>query len=418
MSVSARLGESFGLPAADVDFSRFLSAGEYVVCAKSDDPILRPARARLIWAANTAAATAAFGISTTLVGSADGLTFKVESLPGTWAVRRRLRELYSVNPDFNIMLVRPEKKSTKDRSEHSIPSDYVQQVFPRAGIVHTRDPAVALACAKRRINYVLEHHSEDYQTAFTAWRDLGMQHIFCRAIVAITERVRETLLSIGVPPEKIIVLDSGVNLEGRSRRDGAAEAWRRQLQGDSYHHLIVYTGGMQAERGIGDLLDVAARLPRALFVLCGGHPADISLWTHIVDRDRLNNVRLFGYLPQDVIIELQQAADAVVLTRAATDRSSITSPLKFFEYLLSGTPIVSAKIDAMQRFMSEDLAIDWYRPGDPVALAEALARSFCRFTGRDKPHVANVEMGLRHSWEERQRTLMRFVGHINVKTTF
>jgi glycosyltransferase involved in cell wall biosynthesis len=399
------------------DYRKFLPAGEYIVCAKADDPLVRPARARLIWATNTAAANAALGIRTVLAGSAAGLPYKIDSLAGTMAVKRRLEELYNVDPEFDLAVVNPDQAAGDDQ-KFSIPAAYFQTVFPRAGLVHTRDPAVALGCHRRHIKYVLEYHDEDFQKQFRNWPILFSERSSCLAVVGITERVRAALIEEGVPAEKIIVLDSGVNSRTALRRDQVAESCRHDLLGYDYQKLVVYSGGMQAERGIGDVLQAAQRMPHVLFAFCGGHEGDLAQWIRASRGMRLANVRLYGYLPHEVVCQLQQAADVLVLSRAANERASITSPLKFFEYLASGTPIVSARISATGRFEAEGCAVDWYEAGRVDSLVEALAKSFNRFNRSQAPHQENVQIGLQHSWEHRQKALFEFIGSPNVKTTF
>lgn len=400
------------------DFSKFLSAGDYIVCAKADDPFARPARARLIWAANTAAANAALGIRTVLAGTTAGLSYKVESLAGSSAVKRRIEELYNVDQSFDLAIVNPDEITSRDDDKFPVPKAYAQSILPRAGAVHTRDPAVALACHRRKTNYILEYHDEDYQKQFKSWSILFANRSSCLAIVAITERVRTALIEEGVPAEKIIVLDSGVNARTACRRDRAAELWRRDLLGSTFQHLVVYSGGMQAERGISDVLQAADRLSHVLFAFCGGHEADLAQWVSAASNMRLANVHFYGYIPHEVVCELQQAADVLVLSRAANERASITSPLKFFEYLASGTPIVSARIPATGRFESTGCAVDWYEAGRIDDLVDALLRSFGRFERSRAPHEENVRLGLQHSWEERQKALFEFIGSTNVKTTF
>ncbi|MBE7186606.1 MAG: glycosyltransferase [Methylobacterium mesophilicum] len=214
------------------------------------------------------------------------------------------------------------------------------------------------------------------------------------------------------------MLDSGVNAAGAVRRDAAARRWRAELlAAGTYRKIVVYSGGMQAERGIEVVIAAAQTMPDVLFVMCGGHPGDLGPWFRMMRSKPLHNMRFFGYVPHDVLCELQQAADTLVLSRAAGTRQSITSPLKFFEYLLAGTPIVAAQIDAISRFRSADLAIDWYEPGDPSSLQAALTASFLREPD-GRPHGDNVVEGMKFTWENRQRALMRFVGPIIVKTTF
>jgi len=404
--------------APDRDYSTFLPVGDYVVCAKADDPFVRPARARLIWAANTAAATTALGIRTVLAGSTAGLTYKVENLAGAAAVKRRLEELYNVDPIFDLAVVNSDDVASSDDQRFTVPRAYPQSIFPRAALVHTRDPAVALACHRRKIKYVLEYHDEDYQKQFRNWPILFSGRSSCLAVVAITERVRAALIEEGALPEKIIVLDSGVNSRTALRRDEAAESWRHDLLGYDYQKLVIYSGGMQAERGIGDVLQAAQRMPHVLFAFCGGHEGDLSQWVRVSTGMRLANVRLYGYLPHEVVCQLQQAADVLVLSRAANERASITSPLKFFEYLASGTPIVSARIPATGRFEAEGCAVDWYEAGRVDSLVEALVTSFSRFNRSQAPHQENMRIGLQHSWEDRQKALFDFIGSPNVKTTF
>jgi glycosyltransferase involved in cell wall biosynthesis len=398
-------------------YTKLLPVGEYVICAKRDDPLVRPARARLIWAANTAAATAALGVPAVLAGTAAGLPFRVDSLAGIFAAKRRLNELYNVDTDFNVA-ISADPGASKSDQKRSLSPEFLHSVLPRAGLVHTRDPAVAIACARRKINYILEHHDEDYQNDFKEWDLLFQNSATCLALVAITEKVRETLMEEGVPPEKILVLDSGVNANAAVRRDEAAQSWRKHLLGGAYRKLVVYAGGMQVERGIADVMQAAEQMRDTLFVFCGGHPSNTEQWINAASDLRLGNVRFFGYLPHEVVCELQQAADAVVLTRAPTDRAAITSPLKFFEYLVSGTPIVSAQLPATSAFEGKQLAIEWYEPGSVDSLTTAFARSFDRFGYSAVPHEQNVKLGLLHTWEERQRNLFRFIGQPSVKTTF
>jgi glycosyltransferase involved in cell wall biosynthesis len=392
-----------------------LPYGRYVVCAKADDPIARPARARLIWAANTAQATQALGIPATLVGLATDLPFKAEGLAGKHAVRRHLAHLYGAQGEFDLQLLFKDK-THQDFHSYLLGSLYPRNVFPNAGIVHTRDPAIAAACNASKVHYILEDHSEPYQTSYQAVERLGLRGPYCRAIVAITEAVAERLRWNGWPEEKIIVLDSGVAQSAAIRLDAEARSWRSFLLDGIYSRIICYSGGMQLERGIEHIFLAAKALPDFRFVFIGGHEADLAQWHQLCAAERLTNIKILGYLPHGVSCAVQQSADMVVMSRSG--RSEITSPLKFFEYLAAGTPIVSAKIPALRRFENTGLDVTWYDAEDPPTLREAIVRR--SRTGLPWPSYAraNIEASADYTWDKRQRALLDFVGPVEVRNTF
>lgn len=414
-SIEATGARSLGLNAAlPAPLSWSLSAGSYVVSAKADDPIARPARARLIWAANTAQAMQNLGVRTLLVGTNGGLPFKTDTLAGVAAARRYLSHLYGVKADFDLRVIPSTGNGHAGKSFAA--TEFPRHVFPEAGLVHTRDPAVALECAKLRINYIWEHHDEGYQNEFTAMQDLRLDRPQCRAIVAITESVRDRLLGLGVPPAKSIVLPSGVNATTHQLRQERASSWRRFLLAGGYTRLVAYSGGMQHERGIEHLLLAAEKLPHVRFVFLGGHEADLGIWRTELSRRRISNCKLLGYHPHETVCEVQQASDVLVFTRLASGRPDVTSPLKFFEYLLSGVPIVAASVPSLQQ-LPKDLDVRFYDPGEALALTAVLQDRLGQDNWPQRSDV-NVAAGLKYTWEMRQRALLDFIGPIEARTTF
>ncbi|MBR0681309.1 glycosyltransferase family 4 protein [Roseomonas eburnea] len=393
-----------------------LSAGRYVVTARAGDRILQPARARLIWAANTASATAALGIPTLLVGGPSAFPYGVENPAGKAAARRELERLYGVEGGFDIALLQDPKAP---RGQDWIAGgQFIRQVLPEAGLVHTRDPAIALECARRKIDWIYEEHDEDYQVGFASQVGPFLQQPSCRAIVAITEPVARRLRAEGVPANRLLILDSGVSRAALHRREEAAERWRAAFLRPCYRHLAAYAGGLHDERGIEHILRAAALLPHVMFVLAGGSITDQARWSHAIEERGIGNLKLIGYQDHDAACTLQQAADVVLATRAPGPRAAITSPLKLYEYLLSGTPFVTAEISATAHVRSAGLAGLAYDPAAPDALAAAIATAFGRFPRRPGGYAQNIEAGLAFTWEERQRRLLSFVGPVLVRETF
>lgn len=391
----------------------FLPQGYYVVCAKADDALSNPARARLIWAANTAQAMEGLGVPSILAGGAHDQGFSIESFAGMAAARRRIGGLYGIPTDFDLRIV-ANRRSTPERIYDV---EYPQNVLPHAGLVHTRDPKVAALCSKRSIPFILEFHDEDYQEP-QYWDGIDFAASSCKALIAITSLVRERLIALGLPADKILVQNSGANRRAADDRYEAACRWRDSLLENWYERLVVYTGGLQTERGVEHIVWAASALPRFLFVLGGGHPNDIRRLEAMIQKRGITNIKLPGYMPFDVVCEIQQAADVLLFTRAATARAKVTSPLKFFEYLLSGRPIVSARIPAVESVDGGDLAVEYYDPGSSSSLVEAIIRTTKGKMWTQAREDANIRAGADYVWEARQRRIMDFIGPIEVKTTF
>lgn len=397
--------------------SAWIKTGKYIVCAKADDPIVRQARARLIWAANTAQAAHNLKIKTVLVGGSHELPFKTSTLAGIGATERHLSNIYGISGGFDIKLLYGGKKD-KDFCNRIINNEYANHVLPYAGLVHTRDPMIAAACAKRKINYILEHHAEDYQSNKEAHNELQLNSPCCRAIVAITETVKKGLIDIGYPKDKILVLESGVNSTSFEDRSHEARRWRKFLLQGIFKNIVCYTGGMQKERGIEHILESSKEMPSTCFVFVGGHSKDIALWEDVIAKNGLFNVKMIGYQPHSTVCEIQQASDILIVSRKNDDRASITSPLKFFEYLACGAPILAASIASLSKETFEGADITWYDPADPNALTEGLNTIFARKIKWPNRNSTNIALAERYTWEQRQVKLMKFVGPVTSRTTF
>jgi glycosyltransferase involved in cell wall biosynthesis len=276
--------------------------------------------------------------------------------------------------------------------------------------VHTRDPRVAFEASKREIPFIYEDHNEDFHLELTDAASAHLDGPYCKVVVAITERVRERLVNIGVPIERILVLGSGVNSRSFDRKVREANEWRRFLLADRFEKLIVYTGGLQEVRGVAPLVATMMRYPRYMFAIAGGAEADVAEFVERVGESGIINCKVFGFVAQKLASTLQQAADLVLLTRTPGEQAGITSPLKFFEYLASGTPIVSADLPATEALHDEQAAVEWYDPANTLGLNHAIGRCLEKFPRRESGYTTNIGLAHAHTWERRQERLLEFAG--------
>lgn len=388
---------------------RLLGGKKYGVITVPGDPFVRPARARLIWANNTAQAVQNLGIDAMLAASVQGLPIKFESRNGIMSMRRLISELYNVRADYDVrgLYEAPSKFAKMQPGQWALDYDIPRNVFPYCGLMHTRHPIVLSRALKAGIPCVYEDHDEDHNNAFKKLPELVRDNPHLRVVIAITASVQERLIQSGIPAERTMVLDSGVNSQSFERQAATAASLRQSLLARGVNRIVVYTGGLQVERGVDHILSAAAVLTDCLFLIFGGNNGDQAFWRARIVEQQLSNIIVPGYVPQKHLSAFQQAADVLVMTRQADARAAITSPLKFFEYLAAGSPVAAARLPATARGRDDDAALDFYDPAAPESLVDTLRRSFASFGWKPGGYARNIEIARQFTWEQRQMSLFQ-----------
>ncbi len=220
----------------------------------------------------------------------------------------------------------------------------------------------------------------------------------CARIAVVPAGVERAVDGLGVSPERILALPSGVDTEVFAPRAIERRAfWRRVLveqpqgwlpgrePGSARYEaadverladgtILLYVGRFTAVKRLDVLLEAFARARRESreptgLVLVGGHPGE---WEHehpaqIAERLGVD-VFLAGWHPQDALPEFFCAADAVVL---ASEREHFG--LVLVEGMACGLPAVAARALGPASII-EDGETGWLvDPGDSKQLAGALA---------------------------------------------
>lgn len=121
--------------------------------------------------------------------------------------------------------------------------------------------------------------------------------------------------------------------------------------------VIFYAGSFELYQGL-DLLvrafaDIASSYPDAILVVAGGFPEQVARLAALAAREGVSESCLFpGSLPQDDIRRLLPQATVLVSGRV----SGTNTPLKIYEQLASGVPLVATRILAHTQVLDDDLA--------------------------------------------------------------
>jgi glycosyltransferase involved in cell wall biosynthesis len=179
---------------------------------------------------------------------------------------------------------------------------------------------------------------------------------------------------------------------------------------------VVYAGQLYPWKGVDVLVEAMAHVQGARLVILGGLPVegDLARIRALVAAHGLAEcTEMPGTVPQaQVADELRRAAVVVVpfLRSVMTERH--TSPLKAFEAMAVGRPIVCTDLPSSREFLRDGENALLVPPGDAGALAaairrvlsdSALARGLARCAYDEAPHF---------SWDARAarlRELMEIV---------
>jgi glycosyltransferase involved in cell wall biosynthesis len=138
--------------------------------------------------------------------------------------------------------------------------------------------------------------------------------------------------------------------------------------------------------------------------IVGGHPAepDLSRVRALVDSLSLGRrVTLTGLVPPAEVAGLLRSAHVLVLPNSASAISAAyTSPLKLFEYLAAGRPIVASDLPAFREVIGDEQAV-LVAPDDPGALAAALTALRDDYARRVRMGEAAFALASAYTWDAR-----------------
>ncbi|GGV68148.1 hypothetical protein GCM10010277_77260 [Streptomyces longisporoflavus] len=142
---------------------------------------------------------------------------------------------------------------------------------------------------------------------------------------------------------------------------------------------IGYVGHLYPGRGTDIILALADRMPEADFHVVGGTEADLEHW-----RQRTHQPHLYfhGHHPPAELHPYYRAFDIVLApyqqrvacAQGVGDISRWVSPMKLFEYMSHGLPVVASDLPVLREVMADGVNCLLVPPGDIDAWERAIRR--------------------------------------------
>jgi glycosyltransferase involved in cell wall biosynthesis len=176
---------------------------------------------------------------------------------------------------------------------------------------------------------------------------------------------------------------------------------------------LVYIGQLQEWKGVDVLIRALAALPEVSALVVGGRRGEdprrdaleaLALREGVADR-----IEWTGFLPQaDIATRLRRGDVGVVPTRGHEGQDVAASPLKLFEYMAAGLPVVASDMPSLRDVIRSGENGVLFREGDPEALAQQVRpllepETYARLSAASRAEAKG------HTWSDRARRILELV---------
>lgn len=264
-------------------------------------------------------------------------------------------------------------------------SVYLAERLEREGIRHVHahfatHPATAalVASVLTDLTFSITAHAHDIQVNQELLEEKLHRARFVRTISEFNRRfLRERYPD--VDPEKLRVIHVGIEPErygaGGRREPGAGG---EPGGADPEPPLLLAVGSLKPYKGFPVLLDACARLRSAGIsfrcVIAGGGPLREALEERIARHGLEEHVSLLGPVPQRRVPRLLSRASAFVLPSVVQpDGQTEGIPVALMEAMAAGLPVVTSRLSGIPELVEDGVHGRLTEPGDPDALARAVA---------------------------------------------
>jgi glycosyltransferase involved in cell wall biosynthesis len=229
----------------------------------------------------------------------------------------------------------------------------------QADMLYTWVPQSAVFALLHRLPVILEMHDLPGGRIGPLWYRLFLSIPGRKRIMVITRALIAALdnaYGSHLVSADVILAPNGVEAERFVDLPDPQEA--RRLVGLPEAPTALCAGHLYPGRGADLFLSLAGALPHVLFVWAGGSPEDVQAWRKRASG--LENVTFTGFVPNERLPLYLAAADVLLMPYARNigissgggNSALVSSPMKMFEYLAAGRPILASDLPVFREVLN------------------------------------------------------------------
>ena len=283
--------------------------------------------------------------------------------------------------------------------------------LPKNGghLIYSRDHFLCWFLSFFNKKFVYEIHSfpKNFRLHKRIWRR-------ARKIIAITAGLKSLLVENGVEAAKILVAPDAVDLAVFNAIAENKDDLRAELGLSKDDFLVGYVGKFKTlgmEKGIKTMIEALPLLDKGVkMVFAGGEEPELREYRTLAGRFNVLPQCIFvGYQPYAKMARYMKAADALAIPFPNRPHYAFyASPLKLFEYMASGRPIIASDLPALREILNDKNAL-FFKPENAADMARAvkmLKNSQMLGYHLSQQALADVK---EHTWDNRAKKILEFI---------
>ncbi|HNV97636.1 MAG TPA: glycosyltransferase family 4 protein, partial [bacterium] len=239
--------------------------------------------------------------------------------------------------------------------------------FQKNDLIYTRSPEIAWLFSLRKHNVFFEAHNWPCSKSWIYKKMLkNVKLLVCNSNGTADHHIKNGL-------NNVMVCHNGVDLEKFSINFDKSYC-KKKIGFSDDDTLVMYVGHLYDWKGADILAKSADFIEEKIkIVFVGGSDVDIYEYKKKYNK---KNIIFVGKKKHEEIPCYLRAADILVLPNIPISEESVkfTSPIKMFEYMSSGTPIIASNLPSIKEILNKDNSI-LFNPGNERELSEKII--FC-----------------------------------------
>ncbi|MFP9191279.1 glycosyltransferase family 4 protein [Natrialbaceae archaeon A-CW1-1] len=210
---------------------------------------------------------------------------------------------------------------------------------------------------------------------------------------------------------------NGHILKAHDGADPVKESVEPHDIGDPETLDVGYVGNLYPGRGIDLIIELARECPWAEFHVIGGTEDDVDYWR--TQSDDVNNISFYGFIPPSELDAYRLAFDVLLApyqkdleTAGGMNTSEWMSPLKLFEYMAAGKPIVCSEFPVLREVVRDGETALFCDPEILDQWVGALEELDNNASLRKELSLnAHEEFMENYTWERRAERIIEYLDH-------
>lgn len=212
-----------------------------------------------------------------------------------------------------------------------------------------------------------------------------------------------------IPLERIVYWPNGTDVENFNIELSTSEA-RKKIGIPLGKKIVMYTGQLFNWKGVDTLMQSVKILPQdALVYVVGGSKTDVDNCKKEIPEASDERIVFIPFQQHSEIPIWLRASDVLILPNTGKQKVSLyyTSPMKLFEYLAAGKPIVASAIPSIMEILNDSNSV-LVSPDDPAELAMGINKVFKSADFAKSIAGKASRDSKKYTWEKRAQMIIEF----------